>query len=147
MTQEKELVKVSGFDLPISPKHAIEICSFIKGKDISKIKTILNLVLEEKEIIQLKRFKHKRGHKSGKKGPGFYPKKASKFFLQLLNTLEGNAKNQGFDAEKLVIEKAITNRASIARHQGRNKHRGTQMKRAHVTLFAYQKSSKGKEKW
>ncbi len=134
--EEKDLVKVSGFDLPISTKHAIELCSFIKGKNISKIKAKLNMVLDEKFVVPLKRFKHKRGHKKGHLGPGFYPKKASKHFLNLLNTLEGNAKNKGFNVEKLIIQNAFANRAPISWHYSR--HRGRRMKRSHVIILAEQ---------
>ena len=135
MTEEK-LVKVNAFNLPISTKHAIELCGFIKGKEISKIKQKLNLVIEEKLVVPLKRFKHKRGHKKGHLGPGFYPKKASKYFLDLLNTLEGNARNQGLNADSLVIEKASANKASLSWHYSR--HRGRRMKRTHIALFAQQ---------
>ena len=155
MTQEKDLVKVSGSNLPISMKHAIEICSFMKGKEIAKIRKVLNNVLEEKEVIKLKRFYHKRGHKKGHQGPGFYPKKASMHFLQLLTTLEGNAKNKGLNSELLKIEKAITNQESLSWHYSR--HRGRRMKRTHVEIYAseQQKSRKvettkevsKKEKW
>lgn len=134
---EKELVKASGFNLPISTKHAIELCSFMKGKEISKIKDTLNKVLEEKAVIKLKRFYHKRGHKKGHLGPGFYPKKASLHFLQLLKTLEGNAKNKGINSELLKIEKAIANRASVSWHYSR--HRGRRMKRTHVEIYASEK--------
>ena len=134
---EKETVKASGIDLPISAKHAIEICSFMKGKEIGKIKDTLNKVIEEKVAIKLKRFYHKRGHKKGHIGPGFYPKKASMHFLQLLTTLEGNAKNQGINAELLKIDKAITNRSSVSWHYGR--HRGRRMKRTCVEIFASEK--------
>lgn len=137
---EKNIVKVSGFDMPISSKHAIELCSFIKGKNVNNIKTKLNQVIEEKFVVQLKRFKHKRGHKKGHLGPGFYPKKASKHFLNLINTLEGNAKNLGLNTENLIIEKAIANRAPISWHYSR--HRGRRMKRTHVTLFALEKGKK-----
>lgn len=137
---DEKLVKVSGFDLPISPKHAIELCSFIKGKHIGKVKAKLNMVLDEKFVIQLKRFKHKRGHKKGHLGPGFYPKKASKHFLNLLNTLESNAKNQGLDIENLFVEKAMANRAPISWHYSR--HRGRRMKRTHVTIVAAQQKIK-----
>ena len=41
----------------------------------------MKLVLKSKD---LKRFKHKRGHKQGHLGPGFYPKKASEHFLNLI---------------------------------------------------------------
>src|SRR3989338_7029717 len=124
---EKDLVKVYASDLPISTKHAIELCSFMKGKELAKIKSKLNMVIEEKFVIPLKRFKHKRGHKQGHLGPGFYPKKASKHFLDLLTTLEGNAKNKGLNAETLIIENAISNRESISWHYSR--HRGRKMKR------------------
>ena len=146
MTENKELVKVSGFDLPISPKHAIELCSFIKGKEIIKVKNRLALVLEEKEIIPLKRFKHKRGHKKGIGGPGFYPKKASMHFLMLLNTLQSNAKNQGLDSDNLIVENAFTNRAAISWRGGTQSGRRT--KRSHVTIFAClnKKEIKGKKK-
>lgn len=137
--QENNLVKASGFNLPISTKHAITICSFIKGKDITKIKNILNKVLEEKEVIKLKRFYHKRGHKKGHLGPGFYPKKASLHFLNLLQTLEANAKNKGLNSELLQIEKAIANKASLSWHYSR--HRGRRMKRTHVEIFASEKQT------
>ena len=142
--EEKSLVKVSAFNLPISTKHAIELCSFIKGKNINKVKTKLNLVIEEKFVIKLTRFDKKRAHKKGHLGPGFYPKKASKHFLNLLNTLEGNAKNLGFDVEKLFIQSAIANKASLSWHYSR--HRGRRMKRSHVTIFAAQEKNKQTKK-
>src|SRR3989344_1433750 len=101
---DKQITRVKGNDIPISTKHAIEICSFIKGKEVSKAKNILASVIVQKFAVPLKRFKHKRGHKKGKIGPGFYPVKASKHFLDLLNTLEANAKNLGLNSEFLVIE-------------------------------------------
>lgn len=142
MTQEN-LVKVSGFDLPIATKHAITICSFIKGKEIAKVKKVLNNVIEEKEVIKLKRFYHKRGHKKGHLGPAFYPKKASMYFLQLLNTLEGNAKNKGLNSDILKIEKAIANQASVSWHYSR--HRGRRMKRTHVEIYASEKQKSKEE--
>ncbi|MBS3171177.1 50S ribosomal protein L22 [Candidatus Woesearchaeota archaeon] len=136
--EEKDLVKVSGFNLPISTKHAIELCSYIKGKEVSKIKDTLNKVIQEKTVIKLRRFYHKRGHKKGHLGPGFYPKKASMHFLQLLQTLEGNAKNKGLNSELLKIEKAITNQASLSWHYSR--HRGRRQKRTNVEIYASEKS-------
>ncbi len=145
MTEEKNLAKVSGSGLPISTKHAIEICSFMKGKEIAKIRKVLNNVLEEKEVIKLKRFYHKRGHKAGHQGPGFYPKKASMHFLQLLQTLEGNAKNKGLNSELLKIEKAIANSGSVSWHYSR--HKGRRMKRTDVEIYASEKQkSKVEEK-
>ncbi len=143
---EKDLVKASGFNLPISTKHAIELCSFIKGKEVQKIKDTLNKVIQEKTVIKLKRFYHKRGHKKGHLGPGFYPKKASKHFLQLLQTLEGNAKNKGLNSDLLKIEKAITNSGSTSWHYGRGHARGTRQKRTSVEIYASEKQKSKEEK-
>ncbi|MBI2672497.1 50S ribosomal protein L22 [Candidatus Woesearchaeota archaeon] len=131
---DKTIARVKGNDMPISTKHAIEICSFIKGKDVAKAKSILTSVMDQKFVIPLKRFKHKRGHKKGKIGPGFYPVKASKYFVGLLNTLEANAKNIGLNAEGLVIDKVIANKGPKAWHYSR--HRGRVMKRSCVEIFA-----------
>ena len=144
---DEKLVKAVGLDLPISPKHAIELCTYIKGKELVKVKAKLNLVIEEKFVMPLSRFDRKRGHKAGHLGPGFYPKKASKHFLNLIKTLEGNAKNQGLNLENLYIQNAMANRAPISWHYSR--HRGRRMKRTHVTLFAKQRETKkqqGKKK-
>lgn len=138
--EETNLVKVSGFDLPISTKHAIELCTFVKGKTITNAKSKLNMVIEEKFAIKLTRFDKKRAHRKGHMGPGFYPKKASKHFLNLLNTLEANAKNQGLNVEKLIIAKAITNKGGLSWHYSR--HRGRRMKRSQVTLFAEERKDK-----
>ncbi|MEK6936768.1 MAG: 50S ribosomal protein L22 [Nanoarchaeota archaeon] len=137
---EKDLVKASGFNLPISTKHAIELCMFMKGKEVSKIKDTLHKVIEEKAVIKLKRFYHKRGHKKGHLGPGFYPKKASLHFLNLLKTLEGNARNKGLNSESLQIDKAITNQASLSWHYSR--HRGRRQKRTNVEIYAFEKQKK-----
>ncbi|MEK6951575.1 MAG: 50S ribosomal protein L22 [Nanoarchaeota archaeon] len=131
---------VRGMDLPISTKHSIEICDYIRYKSITKIKKYLELVMEEKEAIPLKRFHKDRGHRKGNMGPGFYPKKATKEFIILLNSLEANAKNQGLSINDLIISKAMANKASTPHKYGRK--RGLKTKRTHIELRAESKEIK-----
>ena len=140
---KENIAKVKGMDLPISTKHSIEICDYIRYKSITKIKKYLELVMEEKEAIPLKRFHKDRGHRKGNIGPGFYPRKAAKEFILLLNGLEANAKNQGLNINDLIISKALANKASTPHKYGRK--RGLKTKRTHIELMA--EGKKEIKKW
>ncbi len=118
-----------GLDLPISTKHTIEICNFIRYKTIDHAKKELNLVLQKKLVIPLKRFHKDRGHKKSN-GPGFYPKKATKEMINLLNLAEANAQHNGLGSN-LFLKKIVVNKASSPTHAGRK--RG-HMKRTHVEI-------------
>lgn len=131
---KENTIKVKGLDLPISTKHSIEICDFIRHKPITKIKKYLELVLEKKEALPLKRFHKDRGHRKGNLGPGFYPAKAAKEFIILLKSLEANAKNKGLNVNDLIISKAMANKASRPFRYGRK--RGLKARRTHVELLA-----------
>jgi len=138
---DKEIIaSVKGTDLPISTKHAIEICSFIRNKKVETAKKQLNLVLEKQLAIPLKKFHKDRGHRKGKIGPGFYPQKATKEVLNLLSSLESNSSNKGLNNDFLYLTKAIANRASAPMHFGRQ--RGTEMKRTHIELVGKEKETK-----
>ena len=63
--------KVNGMSLNISTKQSIEICSFIRNKDLQKAKKILNDVISLKRSVPFRRFNDGVGHKE--KGPGRYP--------------------------------------------------------------------------
>ncbi len=133
-------VHINGRDLPISTKHSIEISKFIRHKTISWAKKQLNLVLDKKIAVPLKRFNKDRGHRKGKVGPGFYPQKATKEILKLLISLEGYAQNKGLDKENLYIKEIIPNKASTSYHYGRI--RGIQTKSTHIKIIAAEKIKK-----
>ncbi len=135
---------VRGVDLSISTKHSIEICNFIRHKPIDKVRNYLELVLQEKEALPLRRFHKDRGHRRGNMGPGFYPKKATKEFISLLDSLKANAQNQGLNPTDLVISRAIANKASIPHRYGRQ--RGIKAKRTHIEIVAEEKSTKENKK-
>ena len=138
--------KVIGLDLPISTKHSIEICDFIRHRPITKAKKYLELVLEKKEAIPLKRFHKDRGHRRGNIGPGFYPEKATKEIISLLKGLEANAQNKGLNTTNLIISKAIANKASRPYRYGRK--RGLKAKRTHIEIEAKETQVKKEtKKW
>lgn len=137
------IAKVKGTALPISTKHAIEICNFIRNKSIEKSKKQLGLVLEKKLAIPLKKFHKDRGHKKGKIGPGFYPQKATKHIIILLNSLEANAQNKGITTKSLILTKAIANKASTPVKYGRQ--RGIRAKRTHINFEAQELKTKTKK--
>ena len=130
----KETVHIVGKDLPISTKHSIEISKFIRRKTITLAKKQLNLVLEKKIAVPLKRFNKDRGHRKGKMAAGFYPQKATKEFLKLLTSLEGYAAHKGMDKNNLYIKEIIPNQASRSYHYGRI--RGIQNRSTHIKIIA-----------
>lgn len=134
--------KVKGSSLPISTKHCIELCNFIRNKPINKIKKQLELVLEKKLAIPAKRFNKDRAHKKGKIAAGFYPQKATKQIILLLNSLEANAQNKGMSVKELILTKAIANKASKPLKYGRQ--RGLQAKRTHIDFEAQELVKKAK---
>ena len=98
--------------------------------------------MEKKLAIPLKRYHKDRGHRKGKIGPGFFPQKATKEIISLLNTLEANARNKGLNTETLFLKSAIANKASIPIRFGRRR-RGT--KRTHIEIIAEEKEKKTKK--
>lgn len=129
--------RVIGRDLPISTKQAIEICNFIRKKNLQKVKEILSRVIAMKTAIPFKKFKRDVGHKRGRIAAGRYPVKSAQYILKLLNALEISAQNKGLDPNSLFIKTIIANKASRPWHYGRQ--RRIKMKRTHVEIIAEEK--------
>lgn len=116
---------VNGKDLSASPKHAIALCNFIKGKEIDKAILELEEVVRQKRAIPMRgEIPHRRGMMSGR-----YPTKAAGFFIKLLKSLKSNAMVNEMELEKYKIH-AISNLAPRPfRRFGQGK-----FKRCHVTI-------------
>jgi len=99
-------------ELPISPKHAMEIASFIKFKRTGEAISYLEQVIDQKKAIPFRRFNRKVAHKRGLEGwdAGRYPKKASHAYIRLLQSVVKNAEYIGLDTEKLEIVHVSANR-------------------------------------
>ena len=99
---------VNVVNLPISTKHSIAVCRFIKNKKIE------NAISELEQVFSLKKAVPMKGEIPHRKGKGMmsgrYPKKATEHFIKLLKALSANANTNGL--ENPVIVEAVANMAS-----------------------------------
>jgi large subunit ribosomal protein L22 len=104
-------------EIQVSPKHAMEIASFIQNKRTSEVIPYLQQVIEGKKPIPFRRFNRKVAHKRGLSGwdAGRFPKKASRAYIRLLHSVIKNAEYLGLDTENLEIVHAAANRGRAFR--------------------------------
>lgn len=134
---KKTTAVVNSFNLPISTKHSIAICRFIKGKKIEIAISDLEKVMEKKKAIPM------RGeipHRKGKIMSGRYPKKAVSHFIKLLKSLLANVNFNNL--ENAVIKEAISNTASMPY----GKFGRVRKKRTNVRLIGMEIKVKDREK-
>lgn len=112
---EAGVVKASGRDIKMSPKAAVEICRAIREMRLDEAKAFLQDVSDKKRAVPYKHYKKKVAHKGEIQGwyAGRYPVKASREVLKILNGLEANAEDRGFDTERLKIIHAAANRGRV----------------------------------
>jgi large subunit ribosomal protein L22 len=98
-------VKASARELRVSPKHATEVCSTIKGMKLYQAKTYLQNVVAKRQPVPIRKHKKKIPHRRGlqKAYAGRYPVKAAQKVLQVLENAEANAEYKGLDTERLRI--------------------------------------------
>ena len=138
----EHMARAIGMALPISCKQSVEICGFIKNKNISEVKTMLRKVAEKKTAIPFKRYNRDLGHKK-KIGPGRYPEKASIEFIKLIENVEANAQFKGLNTSNLVIAHVSAHKAGKVWHFGRKSRR--KMKRTNVEIIVEEKRADGKK--
>lgn len=141
--EKAHIATAKGYNLPLSRKVCIELANFIRGKDIEKVKKLLDGVLKKTTAVPFKRFNKDRGHKKGI-GPGRYPEKATNYVLKLIKSAEANAQNKGLNTSNLVLSSIVVNKGSTQWRYGRQRRR--QMKRAHVEVTLTEKEIKKEEK-
>jgi len=139
---KEKMARVIGRDLSMSTKAGIEICNFIRRKDLQKTKAYLEAVLKKEKAIPFKRFCNGAGHKPGM-GAGKYPIKACKHVLNLVKSAEANASMKGLNTSSLKIIQAVANQASRPMKYGRAT-RG-EMKRSHVEIVVMESETKTKK--
>ncbi len=108
----EEEARAKANELPISPKHSIEIARTIKGMKTGDAIAYLEDVVALKKAIPFKRFNRNVAHRKGLEGwdAGRYPVKASSKFIRLIKSVEKNAEYIGLDVENLVITHVSANR-------------------------------------
>ncbi len=100
-------------ELNMSPKHSIEIATFIRHQHVNDAIAYLNQVVTLKKAIPFRRFCRNVAHKRGLPGnwdAGRYPVKASKAYIRLLESIKKNAEYIGLDPENLEIIHATASR-------------------------------------
>lgn len=116
-----------GAALPLSKKHCMYICSYIKNKSIDKAIDSLKKVIAMKKPIPFKgEIPHRKGMMSGR-----YPVKAAGYFVNLLKALKGNALVNRLEIEKTRISIASASWAARPAQRG-----GSRAKRTNVILKA-----------
>ena len=130
------MARAIGTALPISFKQSVEICGFIKNRNVSDAKKILQGAAEKKAAIPFKRYNWDLGHKK-KMGPGSYPEKASKEFIRLIESAEANAQFKGINTSNLIIAHISAHKAGKAWHFGRKSRR--KMKRTNIEIVVGEK--------
>jgi len=128
-----------GKSLPISFKQSVEICNFIRNKNINDAKETLQNVMEKKIAIPFKIYDFDLGHKK-KIGPGRYPYKSSKEIIRLIENVESNAQFKGLNTSNLVITHISAHKAGKAWHYGRKSRR--KMKRTNIEICVEEKLKK-----
>jgi large subunit ribosomal protein L22 len=140
---EEHSAKARGNYLPVSARFCVEICSFIRKKNLQKAKELMALTIEKKAPIPFKRFvldlPHRKGMRSGR-----YPVLACKAILQLLESVEANAQFKGLNTSNLVITHILANKASRPWKYGRHSRRRS--KRTNVEIIVVEKAPEKKEK-
>ena len=130
------MARAIGIALPISFKQSVEICAFVKNKNVNKAKKMLQEVTEKKRAIPFKRYNWDLGHKK-KIGPAMYPEKASKEFIKLFEGVEANAQFKGLNTSNLVVTHISAHKSGKVLRFGRKTRRKT--KRTNIEIVVEEK--------
>lgn len=136
--------KAVGVGLPVSTKISVEVCSFIRRKNLEKAKNLLKQAIDKKIAVPFKRFNKNVGHKKGRIAAGRYPEKTCAEILNLLESVEANAQFKGLNTSNLIIKSIIANAASRPWHYGRQHRR--RMKRTNIEIIVEERAVKKEEK-
>jgi len=107
------IAKAKANELNVSPKHSIEIATFIRHQRVNDAITYLKDVIGLKKAIPFRRFNRNVAHKRGLPGTwdaGRYPVKASQEYIRVLESVKKNAEYIGLDADNLEIIHVSANR-------------------------------------
>jgi len=140
--EKEHTARAAGKALPISIKHSVEVCNFIRFLQLQKAKKFLQEVINQKRAVPYKQYNIGISHKKSI-GPGRYPINTCKEILKILESAESNAQFKGLNTANLVINHLSAHKASTPWHYGR--HRG-KMKRTDIQIILEEKTLKEKAK-
>jgi len=140
-TKKQETAVVYGRNVSISTKQSIEICKYIRNKNLDKAIQILERVIQHKEAMPYTRFNADVGHKTGI-AAGRYPEKSCREIIKLLKSVKANAQVKGLDESNLKIIKICANKGSKSWRYGRKRRR--QAKRTNIEIVVKEHFLKSK---
>lgn len=109
----------SSQNVAISLKKSVEVAKFIKGKKADKACSLLEKVIEEKQVVPYTRYFAEMGHKRGKGiSTGGYPVKVAKEFLRVLKGAIKNAEEKELGEDLRVLSCSVR-KGSRRYHNGR----------------------------
>ncbi|MEM4758014.1 MAG: 50S ribosomal protein L22 [Nanopusillaceae archaeon] len=154
LKEQKKLVSVKAYNLPISRKKTVNLARYIKYLPIKTAKRYLEAVIQKRIAIPF--YKHDRDipHRkniNAKIKQGRYPVKSSKYLLKLLDSLEKNAINMNLDPSKILIFHIAVNKGNTMPRKINYIGRGVRRKSTHVEIYGifvdqYDTSKKYKRK-
>lgn len=106
-----------GMELPISPKHAREICRALRGMNAKDAEEYLEDVIALKKAVPFRRYNRNVAHKRGLVGwdAGRFPQKAAREVLAVLRNAMSNAEYKGLESDDLVVYLANTKKGRTIR--------------------------------
>jgi len=137
-----KMARAVGVALPISVKHSVEVCKYIRNRKIADAKKMLDEVIGLKKAVPYRRYFQDLSHKVAT-GPGRFPVSTCEEIKKLIEGVEANAQFQGLNTSNLVITGTVVQKAPGAYHYGRKRRR--KMKRATVEIIVTQAKSDAKE--
>lgn len=137
------MARAVGIALPISFKQSVEVCSFIKSKNVGDAKKMLQNVIDKKTAVPIKRYNWDLGHKK-KIGPGRYPENTSKEFIKMIESVEANAQFKGLNTSNLIITHVSANKSGKTWHFGRKSRR--RMKRTNIEIVVEETKKSSSDK-
>ena len=126
--------KALGRELTISPKLSREVAGMVRGMKVDKAIQALEDVVALKRPVPLKRYNKRVSHKQGV-GPGRYPEKVAKAFLNVIQSAVANAEYKGLDVDSMVLRTITVSRGrTLPGHMPRAHGRATQWNQDTVNL-------------
>ena len=99
--------RANGKELPISPRHSIEICRAIKGMPVKDAIEFLEDVMDRRRAVPFKRHTGGVPHRKGKGlASGRFPKKAARAILRIVEQARNNAEFKEISGDLRIIHAA-----------------------------------------
>ena len=137
---DEHKAKLTSYNVPISTKQSVEICNFIRGRNTTQAKALLQKAITQEIAIPYRRYVQEMPHRKGKIATGKYPVNACTHIIKLISAVEANADNVGLNTTNLVISHISAHKASNTYHSGRQ--RRVKMKQTHIKIEVEEKAEK-----